>query len=248
VEAFGDEAGVSRAVPAAAAIELLHNATLTHDDVLDLHDYRGSVLTLRGAFGSGEALLAGDAMVGLAMRHVAELPIDDIALVLDQLGRAFADVAAGQAMDEPSRWARIDPARRWDQWLAVCRGKLAIGNVGGPLAAVWTGRAEWAAPLREELIAFSVVSQIINDIGDLHGFSGYQTAGTSRRSPCEETSRKPTLASIWAGPELLDRAIREIEQRRERALGFLGTLPMSAGARARLESFFSSPKLPEGLC
>src|SRR3954453_21536900 len=53
-------------VRAAAALECLHNASLHHDDVLDDHDSRRGVGTVRGRDGASAAVLAGDGLVGLA--------------------------------------------------------------------------------------------------------------------------------------------------------------------------------------
>ncbi|MEU4769349.1 family 2 encapsulin nanocompartment cargo protein polyprenyl transferase [Actinosynnema sp. NPDC023794] len=63
-EAVGGEA--STAVPAAAAVELVHNFTLLHDDVLDGDPTRRHRPTAWRVFGVPDAVLAGDAMLALA--------------------------------------------------------------------------------------------------------------------------------------------------------------------------------------
>ena len=59
------------AVPAAVAVELVHNFSLLHDDVLDRDAARRGRPTAWAAFGSGPAIMAGDALLSLAYRVLA---------------------------------------------------------------------------------------------------------------------------------------------------------------------------------
>lgn len=102
---------------------------------------------------------------------------------------------------------------------------------------------------------YSVVSQIINDFGDLLGVAGYQIATPSGRVVAEESHRKPTLPLIWAackrpadvGPlaPLLMRARSEIDQRKDVALQRLARLALSPGPVQLLTDFFASPSIPK---
>ncbi|MFG2981228.1 polyprenyl synthetase family protein [Streptomyces sp. NPDC048258] len=60
------------ALGAAAAVELVHNFTLLHDDVIDRDPTRRHRATAWRVFGSSEAIVAGDAMAALAVRLVAD--------------------------------------------------------------------------------------------------------------------------------------------------------------------------------
>ncbi|MEU9304322.1 polyprenyl synthetase family protein [Streptomyces sp. NPDC048269] len=60
------------ALGAAAAVELVHNFTLLHDDVIDRDPTRRHRATAWRVFGSSEAIVAGDAMAALAVRMVAD--------------------------------------------------------------------------------------------------------------------------------------------------------------------------------
>ena len=62
----------SRIAHIAAAIELLHTATLVHDDILDKADVRRGVPALHTAFGTTNAILAGDWMFSRSFRLVAD--------------------------------------------------------------------------------------------------------------------------------------------------------------------------------
>jgi len=65
-------AGRERAVPAAVAVELVHNASLLHDDLLDGDQMRRGRPAVWSAFGISAALLAGDALFFLAVRVMVD--------------------------------------------------------------------------------------------------------------------------------------------------------------------------------
>jgi heptaprenyl diphosphate synthase len=68
-----DDAGVKpAAAKAAAAVELLHLATLVHDDVIDNADTRRGLPTLMKKFGNRQAVISGDYIFCLALRLAAE--------------------------------------------------------------------------------------------------------------------------------------------------------------------------------
>ena len=253
-EGLGGEAAARGAEPVAAALELLHNASLVHDDLLDEHALRKGQPTLYARRGGPFALLGGDGLCAASLVALALAPGEQLAGSLRLLGRAAQDVVAGQLLDEPAAWAGVSAGEREAHWLRVCRGKLALGNVAGPLGALWAGRVELEETLRETLEDYSVVSQIINDFGDLLGFTGYQTTAPSLRGAAEEARRKPTLPLIWAGREsfaevsdidgLLRRAGEEIARRQGLALRRLAQIPLAGSAAPLLFDFFNSPTLP----
>lgn len=73
-----DEAGVKpSAAKAAAAVELLHLATLVHDDVIDNAETRRGLPTLMKKFGNRQAVISGDYIFCLALRLAAEAASDE---------------------------------------------------------------------------------------------------------------------------------------------------------------------------
>src|SRR5262249_35921949 len=68
-EAVG--AAAAAAVPAAVAVELVHNHTLLHDDVMDRDLTRRHRPTAWSVFGVNAAILAGDALLALALDTLA---------------------------------------------------------------------------------------------------------------------------------------------------------------------------------
>lgn len=89
------------AVPAAVAVELLHTFTLVHDDIMDKSALRRGRETVHVRWGDSLAILAGDVMMGIAMRELersarsAARPMDVVAA----FSSGLIDVCDGQALD-----------------------------------------------------------------------------------------------------------------------------------------------------
>jgi geranylgeranyl diphosphate synthase type I len=83
----------------AAAVELVHNFSLVHDDVMDGDRSRYRRPTVWHVFGADQAILAGDAMLALAMRMVAESAGPPAALAVEWLSRCVVRLCEGQFGD-----------------------------------------------------------------------------------------------------------------------------------------------------
>ena len=88
------------AVYPAAAIEMLHNYTLVHDDLpaMDNDTLRRGKPTVWAKFGHANAILVGDALQALAFRTAAKAP-RQVAAILDVLGEKGVGVVRGQVED-----------------------------------------------------------------------------------------------------------------------------------------------------
>lgn len=254
VQAIGGPCASSGAEPVAAALEMLHNASLVHDDVIDGHVFRHGQATLLREQGHNFAVLAGDALFASAMIALTNVDAHRLPGLLGRLGHAAADMITGQMNDEPGTWSGIKHSEQREQhWIRICLQKLALGNVSASLAAFWCNRTELESSVRVIMDEFSIVSQIINDFGDLFSYAGYHDLSASGRPPGEESSRKPTLPLIWAhvdSPEqigdlarLQARAQQQIEQRRTSALAALEQLQLHPDAHAILDDFITRPSL-----
>lgn len=89
-------AGWSGAVSAAVAVELLHSASLVHDDLLDNAATRRGVPAIHQNLGSSSALIAGDAMIALSWQYIAESGAQNAG----DLGAALSAMCEGQALEE----------------------------------------------------------------------------------------------------------------------------------------------------
>lgn len=100
-KAFGADLDV--AAIAGASIEILHNFTLIHDDIMDRDEYRRGVPTTHVVYGEPMAILAGDYLYAKAYRALltiaSRVAPSKLILIIDLLNRASEIVAEGQALD-----------------------------------------------------------------------------------------------------------------------------------------------------
>lgn len=98
-EAVGGRAAA--AIPFGAALELVHNFTLVHDDVMDEDETRRGIKTVHAAYGVPRAILAGDALFARAFEIVPDSDTHDDRLVqlVDILAKSVRLLAEGQQMD-----------------------------------------------------------------------------------------------------------------------------------------------------
>ncbi len=95
---------VEKALPFAAAVELLHNYALIHDDIIDRDEYRRGVPTVHKVWGESLAIVAGDLLFAKAFEVLADaldrgVGPERVALATRHLSRAASLIAEGQALD-----------------------------------------------------------------------------------------------------------------------------------------------------
>ncbi|GLY17926.1 polyprenyl synthetase family protein [Kineosporia rhizophila] len=116
-------AGAEAALPGAVSVELVHNFSLIHDDVMDGDTERRHRPTVWALWGVPAAILTGDALLNLAQEVL--LPSDSRASAA--LGRAVRELIRGQTEDlafERRSWIELDECRA-----------MAAGKTGALLSA-----------------------------------------------------------------------------------------------------------------
>lgn len=88
------------ALPAAIAVELFHDFTLIHDDIMDQDDLRRGLETLHVKYGDSTAILSGDALIGLAYSQLMRVPDTSLNAVTKIFTEALVKVCEGQALDK----------------------------------------------------------------------------------------------------------------------------------------------------
>ncbi|MDC0154161.1 polyprenyl synthetase family protein [Nitrosopumilus sp.] len=91
----------STAMIAASAVEMVHNFTLVHDDIMDNDEMRHGVPTVHKKFGMPIAILAGDVLFSKAFQIISEskLSPNANAHLISRLAKACVDVCEGQLLD-----------------------------------------------------------------------------------------------------------------------------------------------------
>ncbi|SHF08520.1 polyprenyl synthetase family protein [Flavisolibacter ginsengisoli] len=96
-ELFGD---ISQdAMHAATAIELFHNFTLIHDDIMDKAPLRRGNETVHQKFGESTALLAGDVMLVAAYEYLNRISPNHSSLIISLFNKTAREVCEGQQLD-----------------------------------------------------------------------------------------------------------------------------------------------------
>lgn len=83
----------------ATAIELFHNFTLIHDDIMDRAPLRRGMQTVHTKFGESTALLAGDVMLVIGYENLNKVHIDFLPRVLTLFNKTAREVCEGQQLD-----------------------------------------------------------------------------------------------------------------------------------------------------
>ncbi len=164
-----------------ACCELIHNATLVHDDLQDGDRVRRGEPTVWVKFGSAEAINLGDAMLMLAPRCLEHVDVEEALRwrISHRIARRVLDVVAGQQQEFE---LTVDAAtlQRYEQMVAgKTSGLFALPMVEtarlcGADEAVVHGLEEAAHPL-------GVLFQIQDDILDLYGQKGRGRRGEDIR-------------------------------------------------------------------
>ena len=158
-------AGLEETDQAAAAIELLHLASLYHDDVIDQTEIRRGTKSVHSQWGNEVAILAGDFLFACGSLLGARAGSDVPAL----LAQALADVCEGQ-IAETERVG--DPSRSASQYVETIKRKTAaLFRAACELGVVTSGAdPSLRAPLvryGENLgLAFQMVDDLLDFVGD----------------------------------------------------------------------------------
>ncbi|PSM45322.1 polyprenyl diphosphate synthase [Streptomyces dioscori] len=164
----------STGVTAAVAVELVHTFSLLHDDIMDGDPTRRGRPTAWKAYGTGPAVLAGDALFALAVETLAATPGTDIPAAVRHLSTALNDLVRGQADDllfESRPWTGPEAVRP-DEYRAMAEHKTgALLGCATALGAVLADAPrETVAALdragRHLGVAFQVVDDLLGIWGD----------------------------------------------------------------------------------
>lgn len=96
-ELFGLDA--KEVLPQALAVEVFHNFTLLHDDIMDEAPLRRGKETVHQKWNTNIAILAGDAMMVQAYQHLMQAPTEQVKLLAQVFNKTAFEVCQGQQYD-----------------------------------------------------------------------------------------------------------------------------------------------------
>ncbi len=224
-----------QALPAAAAVEMIHTFSLIHDDLpaMDDDDLRRGRPTNHKIFGEGMAVLAGDALVTYAFETIARQIEDSIKvrrLVIELAsGTGATGMIGGQAVDilhenrsgdlETVKYIHAHKTARL--FAASCRmGAIAADAADNLVEAVGTFG-----------LKLGQAFQIVDDLLDV--LSSPQTLGKNTQK--DHHAGKLTYPALVG----IDASQKQADELMDQARGALGPLGVSAGALLQLTDYIA---------
>lgn len=168
-----------RGIAWGAACELLHNASLIHDDIEDGDRFRRGQLALWARYGTAQAINAGDLCIALSYAAIAAVPVSDGVRwqLTSAMTRAARCIVEGQAAELGLVSAGVPD---WQDYAACVEGKTAA-LFALPIegAALIAGRPlDEARALAHGCRQLGLLFQIQDDILDLFGDNGRDMPGS----------------------------------------------------------------------
>jgi geranylgeranyl diphosphate synthase type II len=263
-EAFGGD--LEAAMPAALAVEIFHNFTLLHDDIMDNAAVRRGKPSVFAKWGGNVALLSGDAMLITAYKHLSKVSSTVLPRVMNIFSDMALEVCEGQQYDmDFESMGRVSV----EEYLLMIERKtsaLLSGSamIGATMAAASEDDIRKIYRFATELgLAFQLQDDVLDSYGDealgkkiggdiLEGKQTFLMVQAMSRANDEERevlrtthcdaslSDSDKIARIKALYDKLDvrrAAEQQIELRFERALAILNTLGIESERTANLREF-----------
>jgi octaprenyl-diphosphate synthase len=174
----------------AAVVELIHTATLLHDDVVDESTLRRGRDTANALFGNAASVLTGDFLYSRAFEMMVEVQEPRVMAILAQATNRIAEGEVLQLMNMGD--AEVDERRYVD---VIIRKTATLFAAATQLAAVLEGQSEeMEAALTAYGLHLGTAFQLIDDVLDYNG----NEAHTGKHVGDDLAEGKPTLPLIIA--------------------------------------------------
>ncbi|HIY69130.1 MAG TPA: polyprenyl synthetase family protein [Candidatus Alistipes intestinigallinarum] len=261
---FSDD--LQHAMPAAAAVEVFHNFTLLHDDIMDNAAMRRGKPSVFAKWGQNVAILSGDAMLICAYRLLSAIPAHLLPQVLATFNEMALEVCEGQQYDmDFEHKAKVSVV----EYMHMIELKTSVLLAGSVVIGATLGGAsdEDCRKLRRFAVELGLAFQLQDDLLDSYGderlgkaiggdiLEGKKTyLMITAMSHADEPTRE-ILRTTYRNPELSDkekiRTVKEIYDRLdvprlteqqislrfERALAILDTLSVGPERTKRMRDY-----------
>lgn len=156
------------AIDASVAVELLHNFTLVHDDIMDNADTRRGKQTIHNKWDVNTAILSGDALLGLAYRSLLGTKTDRIYEIVNTFTEGIIEVCEGQSYDKEFE---MKQNVSMDEYIMMIEKKTSRLLETSAVIGALIGKANPSEvrSLRNYALNLGVAFQIQDDLLDIAG-------------------------------------------------------------------------------
>lgn len=248
---YGTAPGCERVVKAAVIVEVVHLATLYHDDVMDEADKRRGVESANSRWGNSVAILAGDILLAHASRLMSQLDTRTVGHFAD----TFEELVTGQMRETIGESDGLSAVEHYMQVIREKTGVLIAS--AGYLGALHGGADEEIVDAIYRLGGvIGVIFQIVDDMIDIFSATddSGKTPGTDLREGVftlpvlyalqEEGEVGDELRALLTGPLTDDAEVERALGLLRRSTGRASTMEVVQGLLDEAESYIS--RLPAG--
>jgi len=197
---------IADVLPMAVGLELLHNATLVHDDLQDGDTHRRGKPTVWRRFGEAQAINAGDALYFAGLSSLLSAPAGPrvVAAVCEAMTRVIeGQVREFRLQDAPSAASHLAPGL--EAWTTMARGKTGalFGAAFRAGFAAGTQDTDALNEAEEQGQRLGWAFQVQDDLLDLVGDKGRERGAT------DLAEGKLSYPAVWA----MEHASKEVAER-----------------------------------
>ena len=160
---------IERALMPAMAVEIFHNFTLLHDDIMDNAAVRRGRPSVPAKWGDNVAILSGDAMLILAYNHLQRTSSEQLPQIFERFNKMAAEVCEGQQFDMDFETQQKVSVVDYMRMIELKTAVLLAGSA--PLGALLAGASENDCKLLynfalEVGLAFQLQDDLLDSYGD----------------------------------------------------------------------------------
>ncbi|MBQ7855810.1 MAG: polyprenyl synthetase family protein [Alistipes sp.] len=264
---FADD--VERALPAAMAVEIFHNFTLLHDDIMDNAAMRRGRPSVYAKWGNNVAILSGDVMLIEAYKHLQGIPQEHLPQVLERFNTMASQVCEGQQYDMDFETRQKVAVVEYMNMIELKTAALLAGSmtIGATLAGASEADVQKIYRAATEVgLAFQLQDDLLDSYGDerlgkkiggdiLEGKKTYLMIislshateeqrevlrSTHLRTDLTDEQKIATVKAIYDELGAPAMTEQQINMRISRAIAILDTLDVPAERTTQLREYFES--------
>ena len=160
---------VERALMPAMAVEIFHNFTLLHDDIMDNASMRRGRPSVPAKWGDNVAILSGDAMLILAYNYLQRTNSERLSQIFERFNKMAAEVCEGQQFDMDFETQQKVSVVDYMQMIELKTAALLAGSatIGAILAGASDGDCKRLYSFAREVgLAFQLQDDLLDSYGD----------------------------------------------------------------------------------